>query len=107
LAIIIGGIETEVVHLLARTHPAETMFKVNPARGPVNWVAITSKAAKQFGNYYELDGAELSRFLLAKRCTIRQSWLRSLIYRRNVEFPFGNSHDENLMSMPSPNLIKE
>jgi|TARA_B100001105_G_C22072531_1_gene307240 hypothetical protein len=36
LAIIIGGIETEAVHLLARTHPAELMFKVNPARGPVN-----------------------------------------------------------------------
>jgi hypothetical protein len=82
-------------------------LKVNPARGPVNWVAITSKAARQFGNYYELDDAELSRFLLAKRCTTRQSWLRSPIFRKNAEFPFDNSLDENSTNMPSLNLIKE
>jgi hypothetical protein len=107
LVIIIAGIKTEAAHRLPRTHLAEMMLKENHARGPMNWVAITSKAAKQFGSYYELDDAELSRFLSARRCTIRQSWLRSLTFRRNVEFPFGNSLEENSMSMPSLNLIKE
>jgi hypothetical protein len=100
-------IKAETVEQPPRTDRAEMMLKVSPARGLTTWVAITSKAVKRFGSYYAPDDAGLNRSLLARRCMTRRSWLKSLIFQRNGEFPFANSLARNSTTTPSPNLIKE